>query len=255
MSIGTALLTGTLVVLPALAASAVLLLALFHVRYRLDWSGTWGGLSSRQSGSVRVEFGFPGFMRAWDREHGAAAKGTEPESTPEGSAHVFHNVPRNPRPAHGTLNATPHALAPSRDPGRYRKALFRLATDAPAWGVLMRYAFRTIMRFHKLLGPRLEIALGHPDPAFLGRLAGHWYAVSPLLPVGNTVMGFRFQDRAPTVHVRAEGGFSGLALLGFFAFTLLTFPFFGLGLRAWYGWRHRGLTGWRAWAYRRIQTI
>jgi hypothetical protein len=147
----------------------------------------------------------------------------------------------------------------NRDPHRFRKALFRLATDGPAWGMLVRYGFRIVRRFHALLGPRLEVAVGHPDPALLGRAAGYWYASAPVtqqLPLGkDLVMGFRFQDQAPSLHVRAEGGFSGLSLLWFGLGTLGTFPLIGLAGRAWHGWRHREMQGWRAWTYRRIQAL
>jgi hypothetical protein len=167
-------------------------------------------------------------------------------------------------PEHRTVHEAPthtpqKKQGKSRDPHRYRKALFRLATDGPAWGMLVRYGFRMVRRFHALLGPRLEVAVGHPDPALLGRAAGYWYAATPVthsLPLGkDLVMGFRFQDPAPTLRVRAEGGFSGLSLLLFGMGAVGGFPFFGLARRAWHGWRHREMQGWRAWTYRRIQTL
>lgn len=274
-----------LAVLLSLAALSALLLSLLYVRYRVAWNGTWGGLSSEQGGSVRIEFGFPGFMRALDWDSAGAQPAPEtsphtatatPESTPRaaGTTHASSPEPaRNPStrgatahreeaaPAAGPTVTVPkqHAVREDsprpKDPNRYRKALFRLATDGPAWGLLVRYGFRVLKRFHKLLGPRVELAVGHPDPALLGRLAGRWYAVAPLLPLGDTAVGFRFQDRAPTLRVRVSGGFSALSLLRFGAGILLTFPFFGLGLRAWHGWRRREMTGWRAWTYRRIQSL
>ncbi len=279
MSIWVTILIGTLCVLFAFAALCLLLLALLHVRYRLAWHGTWGGTASEQDGSVRLEFGFPGFMHKWGWER----SGTEAPPSPAPKNHSKPETPKTavsatpvtatpakpvkasaaesvPKPLperapFKTADPPPQPAAPLTDPNRYRKALFRLATDGPAWELLVRYGFRSVVRFYKLLGPRLEIAIGHPDPAFLGRTAGHWYAVSPLLPLGETIVGFRFQDRAPTLRVRAEGGFSGLTLLLFCVNSVVTFPLIGIGRRAWLGWRRREMTGWRAFAYRRIQAL
>jgi hypothetical protein len=297
MSLWAQALIWALAVLFAFAALVTLLLALVHVRYRLAWSGTWGGMASFQSGEARVEFGFPGFMHRWDWRSDPSDTSDPSESiavpsampAPIATAETLAGVTPAARPATspyerpfddqaaaprtGTTTTVPERRAadeaprPSpknqreknRDPHRFRKALFRLATDGPAWGMLVRYGFRMVRRFHALLGPRLEVAVGHPDPALLGRAAGYWYASAPVthhLPLGkDLVVGFRFQDPAPSLRVRAEGGFSGLSLLWFGLGTLGTFPLFGLARRALHGWRHREMQGWRAWTYRRIQAL
>lgn len=142
---------------------------------------------------------------------------------------------------------------PKRDPNRYRKALFRFVTDGAVWALIFGYGLRLVARAVRLPGLRLELSAGHPDPAFLGRMAGRWYAFAPVLPSGRVHMNFRFQDRHPSFGVRVTGGFSLLGFLWFCAMALLTFPLFRLGRRAWFGWTHRTLGGWRARAYRWIQ--
>jgi hypothetical protein len=118
----------------------------------------------------------------------------------------------------------------------------------------MRYGLKAVSLVFGLLKPRAEAALGHPDPVRLGRLAGKWYAVRPFLPLGDTVLHFRFQDRHPTLWVKAEGGFSLLGVAGFGLRLLLAFPLVRFGRSAWKGWRQHRLTGWRAWVYRKLQT-
>jgi hypothetical protein len=282
----------------ALAGLFVLLLSLFHVRYRAAWRGEWGGLHEganplASDGFVRVEFGFPGFMRAldWKNPAPARARAAPPDAQPAGATARPSSAPREEpftwRPAPGVhgmagegVTHAPHAPASmeengaaqgpgtreaarkgaagagtrAKDPHRWRRALFRLATDAPAWGRLARYGLRVLRLAHRLLRPRLAMTAGHPDPALLGRMAGWWYAAAPLLPRGGPTLGFRFQDRRPSFGVRVEGGFSALSLLLFGAGAIATFPWIGLGRRAWHGWRHHRLTGWRAWTYRRLQS-
>jgi hypothetical protein len=160
-------------------------------------------------------------------------------------------------PPRGQNKAEPKA-APQKapkDPNRFRKALFRFVTDGPVWSLLLGYIVALLVRAARLLHARMEFSFGHPDPAFLGRMAGHWYAVAPLFPKGSATMNFRFQDRQPAFGARLMGGFSLLTLLWFLALAFLTFPIFRLGRRAWQGWRLRHLTGWRAWTYRKIQSV
>jgi hypothetical protein len=140
-----------------------------------------------------------------------------------------------------------------KDPNRKRRALFRFITDADVWKFFTRYGLKAISLVFGLLKPRAEAALGHPDPVRLGRLAGKWYAVRPFLPLGDTVLHFRFQDRHPTLWVKAEGGFSLLGVVGFGLRLLLSFPLIRFGRSAWKGWRQHRLTGWRAWVYHKLQ--
>ena len=120
-----------------------------------------------------------------------------------------------------------------------------------AAGTFLRVAARAF----RLPGLHVELSVGHPDPAWLGRFAGRWYAISPWLPPERALMNFRFQDRQPSFGVRARGGFSLLAFLWFLAVNAFTFPWLRLGRRAWIIWRHGTLAGWRAWSYRKIQTL
>ena len=168
------------------------------------------------------------------------------ENEPSGTAGAEKEAP--PRAA--------RAPRAGRDPNRLRRALFRVATDGHAWKLLRRFVQGTARRAFRLLGLRAAIAVGHPDPARLGRTAGAWYAVAPLLPLPRALaVEFRFQDRRPSLDLRAEGAFSALSLLAFGGALVMTFPWIGLGRRAWYGWRNSTLTGWRAWTYAKIQKL
>lgn len=143
------------------------------------------------------------------------------------------------------------------DPHRKQRALFRLFTDRDAWKLLARYGMKIFRMSMRLLKPRIEAAVGHPDPALLGRLAGKWYAVRPLthlLPLGRADLYFRFQDRHPSLWIRIQGSVSLLSLLAFGVRLVVAFPYILLARRALHGWRRHRLTGWRAWVYRKLQT-
>jgi hypothetical protein len=315
-------------ILLSLAGLALLLLALFHVRYEAAWSGRWQWSESRQEGFARVDVGFPGFMRRFEVGRREAGGGSEEEGDSgrrtadgggdsvgsresgvgseesgddgrrtaedgESSFRTHHSEasPIEARPSKSppfsstspSSPLTPYPLPPTHeeipakgsssslptpdsrlptgeeqppkkpDPHRWRRALFALATDAAAWGLVTRYALRVPGRVRRLLRPRVVMAAGHPDPALLGRLAGHWAAVSPLLPLDDVAMGYRFQDREPSFSVRVSGGVSALSMLVFGGAMLATFPWIGLGRRAWRHWRHHRLEGWRAWVYGKLQ--
>jgi|GEM_PF-2671445 len=323
MSLWVSLLVGALILIVALLGLLLLLAALFHVRGDVAWLGMWtGGAALPHETSVRIEYGFPGFMRAWAHEplpgeapdarthaQSSAANAAEAPSTPfadaatpsspasarpspssSPSSHsaspesraadetsessgesktsaatpgapasaASHAPPRSPR--YGTAarqgaGTASRTAKKNRDPHRFRKALFHFVTDGTAWIVLSGYGLRVLLRAARLPRARIDLSAGHPDPAFLGRMAGRWYAVSPLLPPGRVTMSFRFQDRHPSFGVRVRGGFSLLGLLWFCVTSLLTFPLVRLGRRGWHGWRNRALTGWRGRLYRKIQTI
>jgi hypothetical protein len=306
MSLLASLLTGTLVTVLVVAGLALLALSLFHVRYDLAWFGIWtGGVTLPHEKSVRIEFGFPGFMRVWtgddtpaadERPDSTTQPNTEASAPPRGperheaqasveaaatnrmqggfaggdparpgvaEAQTAPDNTASARPGRiapaalgATYRRTTAAKKPGKDPNKYRKALFHFVTNGKVWkALLLRYGFGLLGRAVRLLHARVEFSAGHPDPAFLGRMAGHWYALSPFLPLKRATMNFRFQDRHPSFGARAAGGFSLLSLLWFFALALLTIPVFHLGRYAWHGWRQRKLTGWRAWAYRKIQAL
>jgi hypothetical protein len=297
----------------ALLGLAALALALFRVRYRLEWRGEWNPTLAHPygdaEGSVVFEYGFPGFRKRWepfqdkswsigdlldDEEEDEAARAQKndpgekpgnPENKPKaegppmgrksgvaaGPVPGFSEAAEPPffrdRSAEGAraaqttqynrdeVKTSPEEARKARMArNKKRRALFRLATDTGAWRLLGRYGVRAARLFLGLLKPRIEAAVGHPDPAFLGRLSGKWFAARPLLPLGRTEMYFRFQDRHPSLWVKAEGGFSALSVLGFGIRLLVAFPSIGLARRAIRSWRHHKLTGWRAWAYRRLQT-
>lgn len=141
---------------------------------------------------------------------------------------------------------------PRRDRNRWRRALFRLATDAPAWKLLARHGFRSLRAMLRLLHVRASLSVGHPDPVLLGRFAGAWHAAAPVLP-GSVALDLRFQDRRPTLALSAEGGFSLLSLLCRGLFLVGSFPWIGLARRARVAWKEHELAGWRRWAYRKIQ--
>ncbi len=284
MSLWHNILVGILLLVTAAAILGVLCAALLQVRFQGAWFGMWtGDLAIPHEQSLRIEYGFPGFMHTWKTtgqapdapdpardtfedvtsaeplrterhakkglggEPGAAAEATA--SRPEAAA-PGASAPRRPRP-----RPRQHRRRGAGDRHRHRRALFRFATDGTAWRLASGYFMRVAVRAFRLPGLHVELAVGHPDPAWLGRFAGHWYAFSPLLPTSRAFMHFRFQDRQPSFGVRARGGFSLFAFLWFLALNVLTFPWIRLGQRAWMIWRHGTLAGWRAWTYRKIQTL
>lgn len=175
-----------------------------------------------------------------------ASEDTPPQSRPDPDP--------SPSSSSSSSSSSSRRRRKPRDPHRLRRALFRLATDRRAWGLMARYGLRVLRLAHRLLHPRIRLSLGHPDPVLLGRAAGYWHAASPLLPRGGrTTMEFRFQDRRPSLRVHAEGGFSALSLLLFVILSIVAFPVLRLGARAWRGWKEHALTGWRAFVYRRVQ--
>lgn len=174
-----------------------------------------------------------------------------PASPPE-TPYFLKDGPHR-RDAGPSYKRAPAPDRPQKDPNRKRRALFRFITDPDVWKFFTRYGLKVVSLVFGLLKPRAEAALGHPDPVRLGRLAGKWYAVRPFLPLGDTVLHFRFQDRHPTLWVRAEGGFSLLSVVVFGLRLLLSFPLIRFGRSAWKGWRQHRLTGWRAWVYRKMQ--
>lgn len=186
--------------------------------------------------------------------------GREPPRAPEAPPPQGGPDP-DPAPSSSSSSSAPQrrkARHPNRrkarDPQRFRRALFRLATDGKAWGLMARYGLRVLRLAHRLLHPRIRLSLGHPDPVLLGRAAGYWHAAAPMLPRGgDTTMEFRFQDRRPSLRVHAEGGFSALSLLAFVILSVVAFPVLRLAARAWRGWKEHALTGWRAFVYRRVQ--
>ena len=164
--------------------------------------------------------------------------------------------PRRPEESRRAYDVPPYNKKKA-DPNRKRRALFRLITDRDAWKLAGRYGLKILRLVLRLLKPRIEAAVGHPDPAFLGRVAGKWYAARPLLPsllpVGRTDVYFRFQDRHPSLWVRVQGGFSALSVVGFGVRLVVAFPFILLARRGLHSWRRHKLTGWRAWVYRKLQ--
>jgi hypothetical protein len=203
---------------------------------------------------------FPAESRRHHPHTISAIRTTEDEGIPAGTTH--------PTPARGQVASSlrdvvppsPIPHPPSRRRGlrpRWRRALVRLATDGKAWRLVARHGFGTARGGLKLLRPRVSIAVGHPDPAKLARLAGYWHASVPLFSALGGVppasLELRFQDRLPTFAIRAEGGFSALSLLLFGIRRTSAFPWIGLSRRAWFSWWQRELEGWRGWVYKRLQ--
>lgn len=313
------LLAGACVTLGLLAA------ALLHVRFQAAWFGMWVGATDvPQEKFLRIEYGFPGFMRttrlsgqapdehpdahdaadasapshpsgsATTPGHAQQGSGGEPDAaagdapqgggTAQGAASGAKDdlreggheteagedrraagdagsqtsAPRQEQRAprqQGTKRKRATTRTRGADPHRHRRALFRFVTDGTAWKLASRYFLRVALRAFRLPGLQVELSVGHPDPAWLGRFAGRWYAVTPFLPADRARMHFRFQDRHPSFGIRARGGFSLLSFLWFLVLNLLTFPWIRLGRRAWMIWRDGTLEGWRAWTYRKIQTL
>ncbi len=262
------------------ATLVVLALALFHVRFRAAWSGEWDGFASGMQGGFSVEYGFPGFMRSVGSQvsgaggeeeigsRGAGGDREEPADSrkPAAGAATRHDVPPSPLDPPDARHPTPDSAKPlsdsrppapdsrrkRRDRNRWRRALFRLATDAPAWRLLSRHGFRAARAGLRLFRVRAALSVGHPDPVLLGRLAGGWHAAAPLVP-GDVTLALRFQDRRPTFSFRAEGGFAALSLLGRGLALLVTFPWIGFARRARVAWKEHELKGWRRWVYRKLQ--
>jgi hypothetical protein len=141
------------------------------------------------------------------------------------------------------------------DPDRMRRALFRLATDAPLLGAFLGTGIRWGRLTVGLLGLRARCALGHPDSATLGRTAAWWHAARVLPATRRILVEFRFQDRLPSARLQIQGGFSLARFLAFLMASFAAFPWFRLWGRAWHAWRHANLEGWRAFAYARIRKV
>lgn len=266
-----------------LAGLLLLAGALFHVRVRAGWGGAWESLDSRQEGFFRVEYGFPGFMREWDwsgeeeeeeedggRESGvgrernddAGTSGAGSTSSRAQNHDASSGTARNPNPRSSSSSPPPPDSRPPtpdarrrtrRDRNRWRRALFRFVTDGKAWRLVFRHGYKTARGAIALLNPRVAIAVGHPDPVKLARFAGYWHASAPLLSASRATLELRFQDRRPTLAIRAEGGFSALSCLFFGIRNASSFPWIGLGRRVWFSWWRHELKGWREWVYERLQ--
>lgn len=294
-------LTYALATLACLAGLALLLMALWHIRVSGSAHGAWDGtLDSPHAAHLRLEYGFPGFMRRHDWPHpdnGAEADADAATAAPDTQAtETRRPSPASPPAPHRAPSAaSPHVSdapeagspteppgnaagsttdesgaredaetrtanepdpAPSgkADPNRWRKALFRLATDGPAWTGIARYLRRMLRLAGRLLHARIDLTLTHPDPALLGRTAGYWYAFTGPTPLRHLRTDFRFCAPHPAVTLRAQGGFSALELAGFVAAAVLTFPWLRLARRMRRSWTHREPQGWRRRLYRMLQS-
>ncbi len=278
-----------LTVLFTFAGLLALLLAAARLRYRFEAEGMWTGRvdASRGSMAARVEFRFPGVKRAWELPPREAAENREdarpsaqpepappeharptppppPAGRPRGATpETSHERPRaetpeataSEQPAPETERQTPGSSPPAELSRRERRMrmLFLLATDSDVWAWTRDYGVRAAVLTFRLLDPRVAAAIGHPDPAFLGRTAGKWYAIRPLLKTRRAALGFRFQDRHPSFKIRLDGGFSALTLAMFGVRLVLAFPAVRLGRRAWRHWRRPRLAGWRAKVYTHLR--
>ncbi len=188
-------------------AALVSLLFLIRVRYRLDWEGgsKW---------SAALEFGIPGFMRGM----AFPAKATETDSAEETQTSVPSKAPADSK---------------SRSKRKFGSRIGRiLLKDTVLLRALFGYGLRFIRLIFGLLNLELDCAVGYPDPAKLGRFAGYWYAIQPLLGRRLRVQ-FRFQDRQPTLQMHLRGGFSAARALSHAFALMASFPWILLLRRFW----------------------
>ena len=202
----------------AVSLSGILVLSffLFRIRYSVVWNG---GLDF--SGSFK--YGFPGFTRVLSfPEKSSAPPVPSAEKTPE---------PQTAKPSQTTPTSRPGS-------GRGKRMLRRFLLDPVVWRALFRYGWRFARLTFRLLHLELDCAIGHSDPARLGRLAGYWHAAEPLLPARRVRVHFRFQDPRSSLRVSLQGGFSAAQGLAYAFMALFSFPWFTLSRRAWHGWRN-----------------
>lgn len=222
-------------------------LFLFRVRYQLNWEG-W-------TASAVLEYGFLGFMRTWNfssSKSAAASTATSTATTPTKPESQREEPFHGTDPGAGNTRTRRERKWARRLKERGRRALFHFITDPAALRVLFGYGGRLVRLTFGLLRLELHCALGHPDPAFLGRLAGYWYAVAP--GMGKRVhVDFRFQDQKRTLSLSARGEFSAARALRYAAAAAFSFPWFTLVKRVWCDWRQTELTGWRAMVYARLR--
>ena len=215
---------------PVLVAS-VGFLFLIRVRCRFDWDGgsQW---------SAALEIGVPGFMRGWHF----------PAAVPPVSEKDFTVPPREEKPI-PKIPSPP----PRRGSDRGRRALFLFVTDPAVLRALFLYGLRFMRRTFSLLNLELDCGVGYTDPAMLGRWAGYWHAIQPLLGTRRLRLQFRFQDQTPSLQLHLRGGFSAARALAYGFMALVSFPWLLLIRRAWRSAWHTQLSGWRAWVYHRMR--
>jgi hypothetical protein len=227
------------------AALFVLASALFRFHYNLDWSGgtAWSAL---------LEYGFPGFTKTLRYPSPVDSQSPNDPSASSGPSNLPATPGLAPLPGQAGFMRLPHLFRLNRN--RLRRALFLLVTDGKLWIALLRFCPRLLRGTLLLLNPEVDCAIGHADPAVLGRWAGYWYA-GKMFPTRRIQVHFRFQDQKFSLRLCARGAFSALRLCGVVLCALATFPWLLLLSRAWHGWRHFQLKGWRAFVYARIQNF
>src|SRR6266849_3842267 len=139
--------------------AALAALALFRVRYRMEWE-------SGKRWSAEFEYGFPRFVKTL-RFPAASSPAAFPAAVPP------LLPPPNAQRQAGFLRL-PRRFQPDRR--RLRRAAFKLATNG---GVLRRLS-GFVLRFGRLLfrclDPSVDGTVSHSDPSVLGRMAGAWEA-------------------------------------------------------------------------------
>lgn len=179
----------------------------------------------------------------------------EAPRAPEPPSAATSHAEEDPRARPRNEAADERKAEPGKAPNRWRKALFRLATDGPAWMGLAGFLRRAMRLTAWLLHARLELVLAHPDPALLGRTAGYWHAFTGPTPLRHVRTEFRFCAPHPAVTMRARGGFSVFELVVFAMALFVAFPWFRLARRMRWSWKHREPGGWRGFLYRLIQSV
>lgn len=206
-------------IVTSLAGILALSFFLFQVRYAVEWQG---GLRW----SATFSYGFPGFLRVFHFPTKPSTKSSAPPTRPPPAAPVESKT-------------APPPSKPSIPPrSRGRSLLVKLVKDIIVLRALFRYGIRFTGLSFRLLNLELNCAVGHSDPARLGRMAGYWYAAEPLLPAHRIHLHFRFQDQSSTLRLSARGGFSAAGAVAYAFAIFFSFPWFTLSRRAWHGWRN-----------------
>jgi hypothetical protein len=234
--------------LGALVFGALLLLALYLIRFRYHYDYAFP--HSRQ-GAVTLSFlGWKRQIRLGEEGEGSQASPADADrpqaSRSDGNAatEARPGTP-GPRPGQEGFLAVPFRDRLATWKGRLKYAGLKCALDLPVWGHLTVHALRSGLRALRMVGPSLErLHLASSDVVNLGRFAAFWSALAGLAPFLASPVEYRFAQPF-ALRFRVSGRCTGLGFLLFVLAVLFTLPWLRLIGRFRYCWRHPRLNRWQ----------